>query len=199
MKFLTSFFVAALCVSTCGIAQTTSSVETMDAATSSTFSSAVASMTVTATIPTCDASKPTRGTRATYEIFILRSGSGQIEYSLNVSSIRLDDPDHLSDGMSTTYLFNVLGREAVRQGIGYGYTTVSSTCSGTIQGTVSAEYYVTRVGTGSDTRFSPYNTSTKAYRGYSACMESGSVSPTVSLVATTVKTSSSTSSDNTIQ
>jgi len=194
MRFITSFFVAAFCVTTCGIAQT------LDATTSASSATTVGKMTVTTTVyaPTTDGAKPTKGTRATFEIFILRSGNGQVEYSLNVSSIKLDDPDHLTDGVGTPELFNIFGREAVRQGIASGYTQVSSTCSGTVQGTASAEYYVTRVGTGSDTRFSPYNSQTKAYRGYSACMESGSVSPTVSLVATTVK-ATSTSLDSTIQ
>jgi hypothetical protein len=209
MKFLTSFFVAALCISTCGIAQTTSG-STTDATTSSSTSTVVGSMTVTTTVPytvttsgstaigTYDASKPTKGTRATFEIFILRSGTGQVEYGLNVTSIRLDDPDHLSDGIGTQDLFSFFGREAVRQGVALGYTPTSSTCNGTVQGTVSAEYYVTRTGTGSDTRFYPYDTQTKVYRGYSACQESGSVSPTVSLVATAVKTTSTTY-DSTIQ
>jgi len=211
MKLLSSFFVAALCISTCGIAQTTpESTSSMDATTSASAPTAVASMMVTATVTnsttaitsggttsyTSDATK-TKGTRATYEIFIFRSGNGQVEYGLNVTSIKLDDPDHLADGISTPDLFNILGREAVRQGVARGYTPISNTCSGTVQGTVSAEYYVTRVGSGSDTRFTPYNTQTKAYRGYSVCMESGSVSPTVSLVTTAVKTS--TTYDSTLQ
>jgi len=209
MKFLTSFFVAALCVSTCGIAQTTSeSTSSMDAVTSASGPTQVATMVVTTTISstattggttdyvTSDAAKP-KGTRASYEIFILRSGNGQVEYGLNISSIKLDDPDHVADGISTPELFNYFGRDAVRQGVALGYTPVSSSCSGSIQGIVSAEYYVTRTGTGSETRFSPYNTQTKVYRGYSACMESGSVSPTVSLIATSVKATST--STGTIQ
>lgn len=204
MKILASFFVAALCVSTCGIAQTTSGSEsTYYAETSASSSTTVGSMVVTTTIPygttggtitpvTSDGAKPTKGTRATYEIFILRSGTGQVEYSLNISSIRLDDPDHLTDGTSTPDLFNFFGREAVRQGVALGYTPISSVCSGTVQGVMTAEYYVTRTGSGSETRFYPYNTQTKVYRGYSVCMESGSVSPTVSLVMTAVRNTSGT-------
>lgn len=190
MKILSSFFVAALCVSTCGIAQTTSGSESEYATATYASMTTAGTMTVTTAFPTSDGAKPTKGTRATYEIFILRSGTGQVEYSLNISSIKLDDPDHLTDGVSTPDLFNFFGREAVRQGIAYGYTPVSSVCSGTVQGTVSAEYYVTRTGTGSATRFTPYSTQTKVFRGYSACMESGSVSPTVSLVTATTKSSS---------
>lgn len=203
MKFLTSFFVAALCVSTCGIAQTTpgSEISNTDAVSSASGSTYVGSMTVTTTVPstisttastetststgTFDASKPTKGTRTTYEIFIFRSGNGQVEYQLNLSSIRFDDPEKLIDGISTPDLFNFLGNEGIRQGVALGYTSCSGTCDYTVDGKVWSESYVKRVGSGSDTRFSANTSETLTARGYSACRESGSVSPTVSLVSTT--------------
>jgi len=203
MKFLTSFFVAALFVSTCGIAQTTSgsAISSSDAVITASGGSYVGSMTVTATVPstisttestsggtstgTSDATKPTKGTRTTYEIFIFRSGNGEIEYTLNLSSIRFDEIDNSIDGISTSDLFNFLGREAIRQGVALGYTSCPSVSDNTVEGKVWSEYHVTRVGSGNATRFYPIENETMATRGYSTWRESGSVSPAVSLVSTT--------------
>jgi hypothetical protein len=66
--------------------------------------------------------KPSNG-QVTNEISVMRTSSGQINYMIDVNSIKLQDG---AETWSTETIFNTLGAAAVVEGINRGYTSVGT-------------------------------------------------------------------------
>lgn len=145
MKLLTASCVAALLATTAMYAQTT------------TGSTVVGSMTVTATVtlPTTSSGSTSRKTNVANEIFVLRTSTGKIEYKMSASGTKVVQTDGSIDQATTGEVFNALAAEAVRQGTSLGYTSGS----GTVQTSVSSESRIDRMGSGINTQFDPDETS----------------------------------------
>lgn len=147
MKLLTASCVAALLATTAMYAQTT------------TGSTVVGTMTVTATVaPTGGssgtASKTTKS-RVSNEVVVLRTSNGQIAYKMTASGTKVTETDGSIDIATNGEVFNALAAEAVRQGTSLGYTSGS----GTVQTSVSSESRIDRMGSGINTQFDPDVTS----------------------------------------
>lgn len=144
MKLLTASCVAALLATTAMYAQTT------------TGSTVVGSMTVTATvIPNTGSGSAATKQTVGNEIRIFRGSDGKIEYRMSAAKAHVVQTDGSIDQATTGEIFNALAAEAVRQGTSLGYTSGS----GTVQTSVSTESRIDRLGSGINTQFDPDETS----------------------------------------
>jgi hypothetical protein len=117
-------------------------------------SSLIATFADTATLGSC--SGPllggTKKSTVSWNICVWLTGSGQIEYSVDESTIHFNDTCGVVDGLSTAAIFNRIGKESVVQGFSLGYTPCPESGSGTTAVTFVA--CVHRTGSGSSTSFS---------------------------------------------
>jgi hypothetical protein len=169
MKLLTASFFAILALSSAALAQ------------SAPNGTPIGKMTVSTDIlyqgGTGTLNQTSRPRRVISEIIVFVTSGGGIDYSINSSTIRFD-----GDGYdpSTLDVYNDLAKATVMQGVQMGYTPCSSSCTGDIVARVWAESCIVRTGTGTDTRFTPLNSTSYSTRFMSACGSTSS--PTVTQV-----------------
>lgn len=123
------------------------------------------------------------GNDIVWEVFVARTGSGQINYVINVGSIQFTGDGAVVDAMSTKQIFDLIAQMTVAQGIGLGYTSCPSNCNTPTQAVVKIPACVQRIGTGTDTHFTVCGGSGCCTRVYNVCCPTGNGVPLITLAS----------------
>lgn len=119
----------------------------------------------------------------TWEVWILRNGSGQINYVINVQSIQFTGDGAVVDAMTTKQIFDLIAQMTVAQGVGLGYTSCPSNCNTPTQAVVKIPACVERLGTGLETHFAVCAGTGCCTRVYNVCCPVSNSAPQITLAS----------------
>lgn len=117
-------------------------------------------------------------------VFVWRTSTGNTDYGVDVSSIRVASGDGTAlDGVSTLQLFDMIAQSAVSTGISLGFALCHPVCTDAANSSVFSSACVTRTGSGLSTRFTPLDGSGNCVRSFSVCCPVGPATPSIRLLS----------------
>lgn len=128
-----------------------------------------------------DGSNRTSGASVALTVFVERTSSGHIRYSLLASSVQFSGDPEIIDSYSTRDIFRLAEQAAIAQGIIKGYTPCTTDCRA-VTVKVCQNACVSRVGHGTETRFEVCDPMACCTRTYQVCCPDGPNSPVTKLI-----------------
>jgi hypothetical protein len=117
-----------------------------------------------------------------WQVIVTRSTEGLIDYTVDVTTIRLSGEDGAINQLPTLMIFDAVGKTTVAQGVAKGYTPCPVSCDLPSTARVKEQGCVTRNGQGAATQFLPCADSGCCTRTYTVCCPDGATMPVITLV-----------------